>query len=253
MFLKMKHKAVVALTWTILILAVGSCAGTSEPSVDIDATVMTAAQTAPAMVELPVQVPIREPSQDEPLSIPTVVNNPTMLPMVPFSAPPSTQTNTVTVLTNLTPLPATTYTPTAIPPPILTEASFTADANPLPLANYTATMSPTPTPTPVPTPTPTYTPTPTPTYTPTPTSVPSTASVTVRNYAFVPMNVTVEVGKIVTWNFVQGTHTTTGTGSESWNSGNKNDGSFSHTFNSMGTFPYVCNLHSFMTGTVVVE
>ena len=96
-------------------------------------------------------------------------------------------------------------------------------------------------------------PTPTPTATPTATSVPSTTSVTVKNYAFVPITVTVKVGGTVTWNFAQGTHTATGTSSESWDSEYKDSGSFSHTFNSAGTFAYVCNLHSLMTGTVIVD
>ena len=98
---------------------------------------------------------------------------------------------------------------------------------------------------------PTQTPTATPT--PTATSVPSTASVTVKNYAFVPMTVTVKVGGTVTWNFAQGTHTATGTSSESWDSEYKDSGSFSHTFNSAGTFAYVCNFHSSMSGTVIVD
>ena len=96
-------------------------------------------------------------------------------------------------------------------------------------------------------------PTPTPTATPTARSVPSTTSVTVKNYAFVPMTVTVKVGGTVTWNFAQGFHTATGTSSESWDSEYKDSGSFSHTFNSAGTFAYVCNLHSLMTGTVIVD
>ncbi len=88
---------------------------------------------------------------------------------------------------------------------------------------------------------------------PTATSVSSTESVTVKNYAFVPKMVTVQVGGTVTWNFVQGTHTATGIDSDSWDSDYKDSGSFSHTFNSAGTFTYVCNFHSSMTGTVIVD
>ena len=137
--------------------------------------------------------------------------------------------------------------PTPIPVPTLTPVPLPSTPTPVP---PTPTLVPTSTPVPVATPVP---PTPLPTPTPTPTSVPSTAFVTGQNFAFVPMTVTLEVGGTVTWNFAQGTHTTTGTGSESWNSGNKSSGSFSHTFNSAGAFAYVCNLHPSMTGTVIVN
>ena len=136
-----------------------------------------------------------------------------------------------------------------------TQALHTFTPIPTPVLTRTVTIEPTVIITPMlASPTPTATPkaTPTPIQV-TATPMLSTASVTVRNFAFVPMTVTVTVGETVTWNFVQGTHTTTGTGFESWNSGNKNSGSFSHTFNSAGTFAYVCNLHSSMTGTVIVD
>lgn len=61
------------------------------------------------------------------------------------------------------------------------------------------------------------------------------------------------VGDTVTWNWNGTHHTTTGTGSESWDSGIQTSGSFSHTFNSPGTFTYVCLLHDEMVGTVTVQ
>jgi plastocyanin len=95
------------------------------------------------------------------------------------------------------------------------------------------------------------------TSTPTPTPIPamgSTASVNVMNYSFSSKTVTISQGGTVTWNFNSGQteHSTTRTGSESWDSGAQSSGSYSRTFNSIGTFPYVCKLHPSMTGTVVV-
>ena len=60
------------------------------------------------------------------------------------------------------------------------------------------------------------------TSTPTPTATPamgSTASVTVMNYSFSSKTVTISQGGTVTWNFNSGSHSTTRTGSESWDSG----------------------------------
>ncbi|MQF48788.1 hypothetical protein FIM08_02655 [SAR202 cluster bacterium AC-647-N09_OGT_505m] len=195
--------------------------------------------------------------------------------------PATTLTPTIVPTTTATPRPTLTLKPSSVPTPTASSNSRPVQIPPTPAATPKTTPMPTPTvvptpipvqsPTPVPspmspttstptqippTPTPTQIPpTPTPTQippTPTPTSVPNTASVTVKNFAFVPMTVSVGVGETATWNFAQGIHTTTGIGSESWSSGNKSSGSFSHTFNTAGTFHYMCNLHSSMTGTVIV-
>ena len=65
--------------------------------------------------------------------------------------------------------------------------------------------------------------------------------------------VNISAGDTVTWNWAGSNHTSTRTGSESWDSGIKKSGSFSHTFNSPGTFPYVCELHDEMVGTIIVQ
>jgi len=219
-----RHKALLGLGFLLLTGVLGACTGELFEA-DIGATVEA---TTPA-------VPIDTLIPPGPV--------PAHTPMPSGTPSPSTRT----------PRPTNTPIPTAtLKPPTPTEVPSTSTPEPAPTPTEvpsTSTPEPAPTPTPTPTPTSTYIPT----STPVTTTVPSTESVKVRNYAFAPVKVTVEVGETVTWKFVQGTHTTTGTSSESWNSGNKADGSFSHTFNSVGTFPYVCNLHSFMTGTVVVE
>jgi plastocyanin len=81
----------------------------------------------------------------------------------------------------------------------------------------------------------------------------SSGSVTMINFAFSPASVTVNVGDTVTWtNQDDAPHNATA-----------NDGSFktpdinkgqsaSHTFNSPGTFSYICTIHPNMHGTIRV-
>ena len=68
---------------------------------------------------------------------------------------------------------------------------------------------------------------------------------------FSPLTITIDVGGTVTWlNSGQEDHTATGNG---FDTGTVGPGaSASHTFSTAGTFPYVCALHSDMSGTVQV-
>jgi plastocyanin len=87
--------------------------------------------------------------------------------------------------------------------------------------------------------------------------------VVMQNIAFSPATITIHVGQTVTWrNDDLAQHTTT-SGSCSgnacspmpgWDSGVLNRGqSFSHTFNTAGTFSYYCRIHgAMMQGSVVV-
>jgi plastocyanin len=76
-------------------------------------------------------------------------------------------------------------------------------------------------------------------------------SVTMQGFNFSPASITVAVGGTVTWTNQDGVpHTATG---QSFNTGNLNRGqSGSATFNQAGSFPYHCNIHPNMTGTVTV-
>jgi plastocyanin len=70
---------------------------------------------------------------------------------------------------------------------------------------------------------------------------------------FSPANVTVAPGDTVTWNFNE-LHTSTSDpqiGPETWDSGQLSSGTFSHTFNTPGTYPYHCFIHSFPGGTLM--
>ena len=68
-----------------------------------------------------------------------------------------------------------------------------------------------------------------------------------------PSTVTVSPGEAVIWSF-QGFHTSTSdtaTGPEVWDSGFRSSGTFSHTFQTPGTYPFYCQVHSFPGGTVM--
>src|SRR4051795_13473860 len=71
---------------------------------------------------------------------------------------------------------------------------------------------------------------------------------------FTPASGTVHEGDTVTWHFDGNSHTVTAGGGagQSFDSGGKSTGTFSHTFDRAGTFPYLCVYHSGMKGTVVV-
>jgi len=95
-----------------------------------------------------------------------------------------------------------------------------------------------------------------------PTSAQSAVSITINNYAFTPNKITVVIGvnNTVTWTMEQSGvpyHTVTpnpGDPDESWGSGQLTTGmSYSFTFTVAGTYGYHCSLHTYMTGTVVVE
>src|SRR2546426_977128 len=71
---------------------------------------------------------------------------------------------------------------------------------------------------------------------------------------FSPANLTVKVGKTVTWvNKDTVTHTVTSDGSSVFDSGFMPTGAtFQFTFTTAGTYPYYCTVHPFMKGTIVV-
>ena len=85
----------------------------------------------------------------------------------------------------------------------------------------------------------------------------TTTSVSIGDNFFSPETVYISAGDTVTWTWAGGgvvPHTTTGTGSASWDSGVRTAGSYSRTFNNVGTFSYVCEIHSSdMVGTITVE
>ncbi|MDQ1508686.1 MAG: hypothetical protein QOG50_530 [Actinomycetota bacterium] len=84
----------------------------------------------------------------------------------------------------------------------------------------------------------------------------STVAMSVHDFAFSPSTLTVPVGTTVQiTNTGQSTHTWSSDpgDAQQWDSGPINPGSsFSVTFNGAGQFGFHCNIHPYMTGTVVV-
>jgi plastocyanin len=82
-------------------------------------------------------------------------------------------------------------------------------------------------------------------------------AVTIHNFAFTPVTMTVPIGTTVTWtNTDTAAHTATSDPGDaiSWNSGSIASGqSFSFTFTQAGTFPYHCAIHPFMTATIIIQ
>jgi plastocyanin len=75
-------------------------------------------------------------------------------------------------------------------------------------------------------------------------------AVNIDNFAFVPATVTVKVGSTVTWtNKDEDPHTVVADGGAFRSEAR---GTYSFTFPTAGTFDYVCSIHPFMRGNVVV-
>jgi plastocyanin len=85
-------------------------------------------------------------------------------------------------------------------------------------------------------------------------SIHATHNVSIQGFAFNPTPLTIQVGDTVTWtNLDSAPHTST-SATGVWNSGTltKNQ-SFSFTFTQAGTYAYLCNIHTSMTGSIIVQ
>ncbi|MCM3920818.1 cupredoxin domain-containing protein [Frankia sp. AiPs1] len=82
----------------------------------------------------------------------------------------------------------------------------------------------------------------------------STARVAIQNFAFSPATVTVKVGTTVTWtNQDSEPHTVTAKSGAGPDSPTLDQGAtYQYTFTKAGQYPYLCTIHPFMLGTVVV-
>jgi amicyanin len=81
-----------------------------------------------------------------------------------------------------------------------------------------------------------------------------TTSVTIHNFEFHPASISVKAGSTVTWTEQDAdVHTVKfgGTGGAISPVLRKGD-TYSHTFKSPGTYAYICSIHPYMHGTVVV-
>jgi plastocyanin len=88
----------------------------------------------------------------------------------------------------------------------------------------------------------------------TPTAGGQTTMVTIKDFEFTPASVTVKLGDTVMWtNDGPSTHTVTADDG-SFESGDLSAGkTFSHMFQTAGTFTYHCSIHPFMTAEVIVQ
>ena len=81
----------------------------------------------------------------------------------------------------------------------------------------------------------------------------ATDSVAIKNFAFSPATVTITAGSTVVWtnnDSIQHDITFNGGGIASGVLNHKD--TFSHTFPTAGTYHYICSIHPFMHGTVIV-
>ena len=87
-----------------------------------------------------------------------------------------------------------------------------------------------------------------------PGEAPEPNTVALRDIAFKPKVLTVEAGTTVTWKFEdQGITHDVKAEDGSFASETKDSGTFEHTFDQPGTYPYVCSLHvTQMKGTIEV-
>jgi plastocyanin len=147
------------------------------------------------------------------------------------STPTQTTTNTPTDTITLT----RTYTPTNLPTGAPTNTPTGTPTQSLTRTN-TATFTRTSTPSPT-----------------CPPGTPTTAAVSIVNFAFNPQTVTTNQGSTVRWtNTANRNHTST-SNAGIWSTTIGAGQSFSFTFNTVGTFAYHCNIHPNMTGSVVVR
>jgi plastocyanin len=82
----------------------------------------------------------------------------------------------------------------------------------------------------------------------------NTVQVVMKNIAFVPDSVTVNVGDTVVWtNEDNVQHNVTADNGEFKSDNIGNGGTYSFTFDKAGTYPYHCTIHPGMTGVVIVQ
>jgi plastocyanin len=91
-------------------------------------------------------------------------------------------------------------------------------------------------------------------HTPADTPVPQAGNtVSINDFAFAPATLTIPIGATVTWtNRDEEPHTVVAGDGSFRSPGMGAGGSYSFTFTNAGSFDYVCSVHPFMHGTVVV-
>jgi plastocyanin len=82
----------------------------------------------------------------------------------------------------------------------------------------------------------------------------SPATVTIDNFAFAPATLTVTAGTTVTWKNDDDSPHRIGDKNGTFKSAALDtDDTFSHTFAAAGEYPYICTIHPYMVGKIVVK
>ena len=85
-------------------------------------------------------------------------------------------------------------------------------------------------------------------------AAPAAVSVTIKNFDFQPMAVSVPVGATVTWKNLDGEpHTITSLDGAFRSGALDQDETFSFRFTKPGVYRYLCNIHPRMTASVTVK
>lgn len=86
------------------------------------------------------------------------------------------------------------------------------------------------------------------------TAAASPATVDIDNFAFTPAALTVTAGTTVTWKNEDDSPHRIGDKNGTFKSAALDtDDSFSHTFAAAGEYPYICTIHSYMVGKIIVK
>ena len=81
-----------------------------------------------------------------------------------------------------------------------------------------------------------------------------TASITIDNFAFAPPDLTITAGTAVTWKNQDGeVHRVKDDHNRFSSAALDTDDSFSHTFATPGIYHYICSIHPYMVGKIVVK
>ena len=82
-----------------------------------------------------------------------------------------------------------------------------------------------------------------------------TVDVSASGASFTPGSVTIDAGSTVRWTKGTNPHTVTPDGHTEWSEAtlDSTGETFLHTFTTPGTFPYHCEVHAGMTGTITVQ
>jgi plastocyanin len=82
----------------------------------------------------------------------------------------------------------------------------------------------------------------------------STATVNIENFKFLPPALTVTAGTTVTWkNEDDSPHRIGGKGGTFASPALDTDGTFSRTFTTPGEYSYICTIHPYMVGKIIVK